>query len=294
MTVTTSEPAVEAIPTEEEEKSPRARPVGAAPAWQRIAVAGAVVILVVWGISWLFEGPVATAWYHSRQSQLSGDFQTPSTNVSRGHAIAVMQIPRVRMNVIVIQGDGASQLRGAPGHREGTPLPGKRGNSVILGHRAAWGGPFGRLAKLRKGDLIGVQRRGMSDAVVFKVIRKSTVSAGDTGVYRPSNDHRLTLITSVGGLRNSKRLVVVAVSGDTGSRLPKRALPHDASSGDDALVLTLCVAFAAASAAFASFLILRRRKYRGLAIAAVVIPLGLTALMASMVALDVVLLPPLR
>ena len=55
------------------------------------------------------------------------------------------------MNLVVAEGDSPQQLRSGPGHRIGTPLPGKVGNSVIFGHRTGWGGPLSDLGTLEDG-----------------------------------------------------------------------------------------------------------------------------------------------
>ena len=71
-------------------------------------------------------------------------------------------------------------LRGGPGHLIGTPLPGALGNSVILGHRHAWGGPFADLTKLRRGDLIAVETHAPDGSLpigVFTVTSIRTVAA---------------------------------------------------------------------------------------------------------------------
>ena len=46
-----------------------------------------------------------------------------------------MEIPRLGLKVIVIQGDSSTILRHAVGHLPETPLPGDWGNAVLAGHR---------------------------------------------------------------------------------------------------------------------------------------------------------------
>ena len=103
----------------------------------------AVLVLVV-GLVAVFEVGVTGVWYHTRQRQLATDFKVGRTQLAPGDVAAVLQIPRLDVNVYVVEGDAVAQLRSGPGHRPGTPLPGKVGNSVIVGHRKGWGHPFAR------------------------------------------------------------------------------------------------------------------------------------------------------
>src|SRR5205085_1165226 len=130
-------------------------------------------------------------------------------------ALGTLQIPRLGVNLVVQEGDGGVQLRSGPGHHADTPRPGQIGNSVIVGHRHAWGSPFAPLANLRRGDLIAFQSpRDPTHAFVFKVTKvQSNVGASDPAPFGHSNDHRLTLVTGAGGQFSDRRLVVTAVSG---------------------------------------------------------------------------------
>jgi sortase A len=129
----------------------------------------------------------------------------------------VIQIPRLDVNVYAVEGDTVAELRAGPGHRPGTPLPGKRGNSVIVGHRKAWGHPFRDLGKLRpRRDIVVTAVRG-ADPAIFVVRSVHHVSGDDTRLLRPSDDHRLTLVAGDGGLLSDDRIVVTAVSGTVGS-----------------------------------------------------------------------------
>jgi hypothetical protein len=197
----------------------------------RILIGVAVLV----GIFLLLDRGVTQIWYDARQRALGSDFAVGRSHIAVGQALALLQIPRIGLNVTVVQGDTASVLRGGPGHRVGTPPPGARGNSVIFGHRHGWGGPFADLDQLRKNDL-----------VVTK-IRKLHGSGG------------------------------IHANADDGSVI---ANP------------TLAIAILAFLLAWLAFTIARRR-YRTLAVVAVVAPLFLAGFLALFVAADRVL-PPLR
>lgn len=70
--------------------------------------------------------------------------------------VAYLEIPSIRLRQVVVEGTRGSTLFLGPGHRRDTPLPGQAGVSVVMGRRAAFGGPFARLDDLERGDVIRV------------------------------------------------------------------------------------------------------------------------------------------
>src|SRR5262249_7176887 len=160
--------------------------------------------------------------------------------------------PAIGLNVTVVEGDTTDQLRIGPGHRPGTPLPGKRGNSLVFGHRHGWGGPFADLDQLHTGSLLVVKIRGPSPTV-FKVIAVKRVSADDVRLLAPSTDYRLTLVTGDGGDFGSDRLVVVAVSGAKGKLRSPRGVQAGADNGSPILNPVLVIAVLAFGLAWIAF-----------------------------------------
>jgi sortase A len=259
----------------------------------------AVLVVVAVGLAFLgllFEGPVARQWYRTRQDHLASDLTVARSGVSSGQAATVVQAPRVGINAVVVEGDTPEHLRGGPGHRADTPLPGARGNAVVMGHRTGWGAPFANLAHLRRGDLV-VARRHSKNAVVyvvFKVISTRTVTADDVRPLAQSTDHRLTLVTSAGGVRSTRRFVVTAVSGTRGRlRAPTRGLQSQTSGGSALFNWLSLVALLAIGLAIVAFVGLRRR-HHVVAVVAVVTPLALLGALCVLLNLDLLLMPPLR
>jgi sortase A len=120
-------------------------PEKAGPPRRTLLVIGVLVVAGAVGLYLLFDGPIATEWYRARQRHLASDLLVGRPKVSRGQTLATLQIPKIGMNVYIVQGDAPEELRDGPGHRIGTPDPGERGNSLVFGHRDAWGGPFADL-----------------------------------------------------------------------------------------------------------------------------------------------------
>jgi LPXTG-site transpeptidase (sortase) family protein len=246
--------------------------------WARgVAIAILVGLGVVLVLA-LFTGPLEQQWYENRQHHLAADLQEARTGVKPGQALGVLQVPRLGVNVMMVEGDSADRLRGGPGHRVGTARPGARGNVVILGHRTKWGGPFGRLDRVRRGDLIAIQSRhpksGDFETYVYKARDVIEVSAdGSRRFMGRSTDHRLTLVTGRGGTFSDDRLVVTAVSGRA-ARNPWRVPAYRATTAGPSLVFSSYLLLAVLSFALAvvAFRYLRRRFGR-VAMGFVLVPL---------------------
>lgn len=73
-----------------------------------------------------------------------------------GTPVAIIDIPRLHVHQVVLEGTDSGVLADGPGHRRDTPLPGQAGTSVLMGRAAAYGGPFGDLGTLHQGDTFTV------------------------------------------------------------------------------------------------------------------------------------------
>jgi LPXTG-site transpeptidase (sortase) family protein len=262
-----------------------------------ITITAIVVVVGVACVALLaiFEGPFADLWYRTRQRALMSDFFAPHPHVGKGRAIAIIQVPRLNVNVAVAEGDSPQQLRGGPGHRSNTPLPGVLGNSVIVGHAHDWGGPFARLHQLHVGDLIAVQSyiQDEPQTAVYKVASTASVDAHTTAPFATSNDYRLTLITGGGDRFSDRRLVVTAIS-DIPGRLGevRQGTVADTPSGSGWLNNYVALALIGLGGACVAFALMRRR-YHLFACLVVVVPLAAVGLLGLLFDLDL-LLPPLR
>jgi sortase A len=124
--------------------------------------------------------------------------------------VARIQIPKIGVDSIVINGITREDLRKAPGHYPDTPMPGQVGNAAIAGHRTTYGAPFGNLDQLALGDEIRV--RTVEGSFTFRVYEQLVVEPSNLGVLdadaaRPAT---LTLTTCNPRYSASQRLVVKA------------------------------------------------------------------------------------
>lgn len=132
------------------------------------------------------------------------DSKTPSL----GSGIARLVIPKIKLDVIVVEGTVATALRKGPGHLKGTALPGEVGNCVISGHRVTYAHPFRRLDEIGKGDsIILYTKKGRFD---FSVADKKIVKPKDTSVVGPTPDMTLTLTACHPFYSARYRIVIIA------------------------------------------------------------------------------------
>ena len=73
-----------------------------------------------------------------------------------GTPVAVLSIPEIGLNAVVLEGTSSEVMEGGPGHLRDTQMPGQAGYSEIYGRRAAYGGPFARLSSLNPGQIFTV------------------------------------------------------------------------------------------------------------------------------------------
>ncbi|MGH9274273.1 MAG: sortase, partial [Acidimicrobiales bacterium] len=97
-----------------------------------------------------FRGELATGTAPIGPTDAEGRQLAPGTPV------AYLEVPSIGLRQVVVEGTKAGELFTGPGHRRDSPLPGQPGVSVVLGRRAAFGGPFANLGKLEGGALIHV------------------------------------------------------------------------------------------------------------------------------------------
>jgi sortase A len=109
---------------------------------------------------------------------------------SEGDILGRLEISRLGVSVVVLQGVKPRTLRLGVGHIAGTALPGQPGNSAIAGHRDTF---FRALKEIRRGD--EMQLRTATGVSRYEVDWARVVSPGDVAVLAPSSESLLTLVT---------------------------------------------------------------------------------------------------
>jgi sortase A len=120
--------------------------------------------------------------------------RNPSKLLTLGTPAAVLTIPQIGLNAVVLEGTTGQVLEDGPGHLRDTPLPGQAGISVIMGRRASYGGPFARISSMIPGSIFTIRTgAGVSRYRVLDVRRP-----GDPVPPVPAGAGRLILATADG------------------------------------------------------------------------------------------------
>ncbi len=159
--------------------------------WTRcLLFASATILLgycaVVSADTWVFQ--------HRASSNLDSLLKIPavpgSAAVAPAGLIGRLEIPRLGLSVMLMEGDDTKTLRRAVGHIPGTPLPGRPGNAALSGHRDTF---FRPLRSIREGDVIVITT--LEGEFRYRVVSTSIVTPDDLAVLNASQGQVLTLVT---------------------------------------------------------------------------------------------------
>jgi sortase A len=104
--------------------------------------------------------------------------------------IGRIEIPRLLLSAVVVEGTGRKTLRRGVGHIPGTALPGEPGNVGLTGHRDTF---FRPLKDLRIKD--EVQFSTLKGNFKYQVESLRVVEPDNVGVLAPSGENMLTMVT---------------------------------------------------------------------------------------------------
>jgi sortase A len=135
--------------------------------------------------TWVFQ--------HRETETLGRLLKTPvvpgSAVVAQG-LIGRLEIPRLGLSAILMEGNDAKTLRHAVGHIPGSSLPGGPGNVALSGHRDTF---FRPLRNIRDGDMIVVTT--LKGEFRYRVVSTQVVSPDDVAVLNSGRAEILTLVT---------------------------------------------------------------------------------------------------
>lgn len=171
-------------------------------------------------IGWLLWGTGLTT--RAAQSELKSDFtqivdtkdpaQAPPAGVAplRASAYAELIIPRIELDMIVVQGTDEESLKKGPGHYPDTADPwDPTGRVGIAGHRTTYLAPFYDLDSMRVGDPITLRTEyGTFEYIVSNVY--VIPAAGSGVVLTQTQKPTLVLTTCNPRYSSSERLIVTA------------------------------------------------------------------------------------
>ena len=174
----------------------------------------------------LYELVGTSAITKARQADLQADFEqelaiglnpaftgtlpVPGNRRSKVQGLARLKIPKIGVNVIVVEGVSLDALAYGPGHYPSTKKWGERGTTGVAGHRTGWGAPFFNLDRLRRGDEVIVETTGatytyrVTDDIVVSPIHSEVLD----GNPRSKAAQQMVLTTCTPKFTARDRLIV--------------------------------------------------------------------------------------
>ena len=181
-----------------------------------LRIAGTVLLvtgglILIWVlVVWRWQDPFTALYTHWQQHQLSRSYQkrfdayrparTSGASINstmrtvaregrryrleskRGQAIGRIRVPRIGVNMILVNGTDDATLRKGPGRDLRTYMPGEGQLIYIAGHRTTYLAPFAQIQKMRVGDPITLEVP--YGTFRYRVFQKRIVKADDLAVLR--------------------------------------------------------------------------------------------------------------
>jgi sortase A len=184
-------------------------------------ITAGLVVLADAGATLLWQEPVSAAYGSLEQGQASdelgdleadfpasGDLEALSgvtgdaaqakiladlfaQRIKEGDAIGRLQIDRIGLNTVFLQGTTTAILQRGPGHYPTTQLPGQGGTVGIAGHRTTYLAPFRNINDIRDGDEIRLVMPYA--AFTYEVEKHEIVDPGDVQIVDPVGYDRVVL-----------------------------------------------------------------------------------------------------
>lgn len=182
-----------------------------------LALAG--LALLAWaGLTWAWKDPFTTVYTKLEQRELAQAyerqveaFRAPPVLVSApeavpnfrpvakryraslesNDAVGRLRVPRLGLDMVVVEGTEAGPLKRGPGRYAKSFLPGEGKLIYVAGHRTTYGAPFARIDRLRPGDRIFLEVP--YGTFEYRVTRHRIVEATDLEVLRPGTREVLAL-----------------------------------------------------------------------------------------------------
>ena len=183
-----------------------------------VLVAAGVLMLVWAGVVWQWQDPFTALYTKWRQHELTSQYderfqayRPPTVQASpaaerrsiarnarryrlaskEGDAIGRIRVPRMGVNMIMVNGTAEDTLKKGPGRDLRTFMPGEDRLVYIAGHRTTYLAPFSHIDSLRTGDEVTLELPYAR--FVYAVTRHVIVKSTDLSVLRSPRHELLAL-----------------------------------------------------------------------------------------------------
>ena len=134
---------------------------------------------------------LAGATLAAERRTIAAEAKRYRSETHRGEAIGRIRIPRMHLNMVVVDGTDHDTLKKGPGRDLRTFMPGENRLVYIAGHRTTYLAPFSHIDSLRKGDKVTLELPYAR--FVYTVTGHRVVHADDLSVLRSPHHELLEL-----------------------------------------------------------------------------------------------------
>ncbi|MDH2336874.1 class D sortase [Clostridium perfringens] len=121
--------------------------------------------------------------------------------LEEGKGIGILNIPKINLEIGIIEGVSYEDIKYVVGHFPGAPMPGEKGNFSIAGHRISYfGQAFKDIDKLEKGNKVKVTYNGKE--YTYEVTDMYEVTPNETEALNPTKDATITIVTCTTDAKN--------------------------------------------------------------------------------------------
>ena len=182
--------------------------------WLGSALVVGGLLALAWVVTvWLWQDPFTAIYTHFEQERLASSYErrvqlfmeTPAKPAgptvsderrsvrvdarryrlasSEGEAIGKIRIPRIGLNMVLVDGTSTDSLKKGPGRDLQTFMPGEGQLVYIAGHRTTYLAPFSKIDEIRAGDPVTIELPYAT--FVYRVTGHVIVPANDLAVEGP-------------------------------------------------------------------------------------------------------------
>ena len=133
--------------------------------------------------------------------EVEKDKKPEKAQLEEGKGIGILNIPKINLEIGIIEGVSYEDIKYVVGHFPGSPMPGEKGNFSIAGHRTSYfGQAFKDIDKLEKGDKVKVTYNGKE--YTYEITDMYEVTPNETEALNPTKDATITIVTCTTDAKN--------------------------------------------------------------------------------------------
>lgn len=124
-------------------------------------------------------------------ARIRADARRYRKSLRRGQPVGRIRVPRLGLNMMIVNGTDPATLKKGPGRYLGSFMPGQGELIYVAGHRTTYSAPFSRIESLRRGDRVTIEvPYGVFE---YRIVRSIVVRATALRVLRSRGREEVAL-----------------------------------------------------------------------------------------------------